>query len=105
MSERDEMPLDLPALARARQERDVALTHALTRAEYALAHEGAQVGFALASAGLPFDAVTFVALRILETSAAEDMDPVEVLRLSRLRDLIHRSAALTDSLIADGTAA
>lgn len=83
----------------------MALTHALTRAEYALAQEGAQVGWALASAGLPFDSLTFVALRVLETSAAEDMDPVEVLCLGRLRDLIERSAALTDALIADGTAA
>ena len=93
------------ALARARQEREVAVSHALTRAEYALAQEGVQVGSALASVGLGFDAITFVALRVLETSAAEDMDPIEVLRLSKLRDLIERSAALTDALLADAAGA
>ena len=101
MPEYEEMPLqESAAVARARQEREVAVSHALTKAEFALAEEGAEVGAALASAGLEFDATTFVALRVLETSAAEDMDPVEVLRSSKLRDLIERSVALTEVFLA-----
>jgi hypothetical protein len=100
MSECEERPLETAARARSRQEREVALAHALTRAEYALAQEGAHVGSALASVGLEFDAITFVALRVLETSAAEDMDPVEALSSFELRALIERSAALTDAMLA-----
>src|SRR4249920_1044189 len=97
MPEYEEIPLhETSALARARQEREVAVSHALTSAEFALAEEGAEVGAALASAGLQFDATTFVALRVIETSAAEDMDPVEVLCSSKLRDLIERSVALIE---------
>jgi hypothetical protein len=101
MSEYEEIPLHEPAaLARTRQEREVAVSHALTCAEFALAEEGAEVGAALASAGLEFDATTFVALRVIETSAAEDMDPVEVLRSSKLQDLIERAVALIEVMLA-----
>ena len=100
MSECEERPRETPELARARQERAIVISHALTSAEYALAQEGAQVGAALVSAGLEFDAITFVALRVLEASDAEDLDVVEALSSSKLRDLIERSAALTDALLA-----
>jgi hypothetical protein len=100
MSEQEATPEELPAHTRARQEREVALSHALTRAEYALASEGAEIGRTLGSAGLEFDARTFVAIRVLETSVAEDMDPVDALTSVELRDLIERSAELTDGLIA-----
>jgi len=100
MWECEERPPETSAHARARQEREVALSHALTRAEYALAREGAEIGRALESAGLEFDARTFVTLRVLETSIAEDMDPVEALSTSELRNLIARSSALTDALLA-----
>jgi hypothetical protein len=89
-------------LERGRQEREVALSHALVEAEYALAREGAWVGRALVSAGLEFDAVTFVAVRVLETSVAENMDPADALASSELRDLIERSAALATGLLASG---
>jgi hypothetical protein len=88
--------------ARERQEREVALNHALAEAEYALAREGAHVGRALASAGLEFDATTFVAVRVLETSVAENMDPADALASLELRRLIERSAALTSGLLANG---
>jgi hypothetical protein len=100
MSELEERPYDTPALRRARQEREVAVSHALTTAEYALAEEGAQVGAALASVGMRFDPVTFVALRVLEASDAEDMAVVDVLGSSRLKGLIERSAALIEALLA-----
>jgi len=102
MWECEERPPETSAHARARQEREVALSHALTRAEYALAREGAEIGRALASVGFDFDALTFAALRVLESSIAEDMDPVDALSLSPLRDLITRSAAMTDDVLAGG---
>jgi hypothetical protein len=103
MWECEEGPPETSERVRARQEREVALSHALTRAEYALASEGAEIGRTLGSAGLQFDARTFVALRVLETSLAEDMDPADALASGELRDLIERSAERTDGLLAGGT--
>ena len=101
MSE-SEQPPESSDPERERQEREVALSHALAEAEYALAREGAHVGRALESAGLEFDATTFVAVRVLETSVAENMDPADALASSELRELIARSAALTSGLLAHG---
>lgn len=103
MHEWDEQTPETPACERLHQEREITLTHALTNAEYALAREGAEVGRALASAGLEFDAQTFVAVRVLEASVAEDMDPVEAVSSLELRELIERSAALTSGLLARGS--
>jgi hypothetical protein len=100
MLEQDDQKPASPGSERERQEREVALSHALTRAEYALAREGAHVGRALESAGLEFDATTFVAVRVLETSVAENMDPADVFASSELRELIQRSAELTSGLLA-----
>ena len=75
-------------------------SHRLTTAEYALAHEGARIGRALAEAGLAFDPRTFVALRVLESTIEEDLDPVHALSSTVLHDLIERSAALTSGLLA-----
>ena len=83
---------------RARQDRDIAMIHALTSAEFALAHEAAQIGRAFSAAGLDFDAETFVAIRVLESSVAEDLDLEHALGSSVIRGLIDRSAALSDEL-------
>jgi hypothetical protein len=85
---------------RARQDRDIAMTHALTSAEYALASEAAQVARAFAVVGLRFDAQTFVAMRILESGVAEDLDLEHALSSSVIRGLIDRSAALSAELLA-----
>ena len=87
------------ARERARQERDVAVSYSLTAAEHALVREGVQLGRALAAAGLPFDASTFVAMRVLEATVEESLDPVHALRSSALRDLIERSADITTSIL------
>lgn len=87
---------------RQQQEVEMTLVHSLIVAEYALAQECAHVGRALASAGLPFDAHTFVACRVLETSVAEDLDPVEALATNELRELIARSTELASGLLAGG---
>jgi len=85
---------------RACQERDVKVSHRLTTAEYALAHEGAEIGRALAEAGLAFDPRTFVAIRILESSIEEGLDLASALRSTALRGLIERSAELTSGILA-----
>ena len=83
---------------RARQNRDIAMTHALTTAEYALALEAAHVARAFATAGLTFDPKTFVAMRVLESSVAEDLDLEHALGSSVIRDLIDGSAALSEEI-------
>ena len=87
------------ARERARQERAVATSYALTEAEHALVREGVQVGRALAAVGLAFDASTFVTMRVLETSVEGNLDPMHALRSSHVRDLIARSAELTTSIL------
>lgn len=76
------------------------MSHRLTTAEYALAHEGAEIGRALAAAGLDFDAHTFVAIRILESTIEEGLDLAHALRSATLRGLIERSAELTSGILA-----
>ena len=83
---------------RTRQDRDIAMSHGLATAEYALASEAAQLRGAFAAAGRDFDAQTFVALRILESSVAENLDLEHALGSSVIRDLIERSVALSDEL-------
>jgi hypothetical protein len=83
---------------RAHQDRDIAMTHALTTAEYALAREAACVGLAFAAVGLDFDTRTFVAMRVLESSVAEDLDVEHALCSSAIRGLIDRSVALSREL-------
>jgi hypothetical protein len=89
------------ARLRVKQEREVAVSHSLAAAEHALVAEGVHVGRALAAAGLAFDALTFAAMRVLETSAEHDVDPAEALRSSPLVELIERSAERTTSILAD----
>ena len=88
----------MPRSLRAHQDRDIAMEHALTSAEYALAFEAAQLGRAFAVVGLDFDAPTFVALRVLESSVAENLDLAHALGSSVIRGLIDRSVALSEEL-------
>jgi hypothetical protein len=83
---------------RSSQDRDIAMSHALTSAEYALAFEAAQLDQAFALVGLDFDARTFVAVRILESSVAEDLDLEYALGSSVIRGLIESAVALSDEL-------
>jgi hypothetical protein len=55
---------------------------------------------AFALVGLDFDAQTFVAIRVLESSVAEDLDLEHALSSSVIRGLIDRSAALSEDLLA-----
>jgi hypothetical protein len=87
------------AALRARQERLVALSHSLTAAEYALAHEACAVARTFEEAGLDFDPITFVVMRLLEGSFAEQADPVDCLLLLDQLGLLDRSVALTRDLL------
>jgi hypothetical protein len=89
-----------PRSIRAQQDHDIAVTHALTDAEYALAVEAAHVARAFAVVGLDFEARTFVATRVLESSVAEGLDFEHALGSSVIRGLIDRSAALSEELLA-----
>jgi hypothetical protein len=84
---------------RLHQERQVALSHSLTAAEYALAEEASVVGRAFEQVGIAFDPVTFVVLRILEGSLDEQADPIECLRTLGALGLLDRSVARAVELL------
>jgi hypothetical protein len=96
----DEELMDARTL-RERQEREIALGYSLTSAEHALAHEAFALGRTFESAGIAFDPLTFVALRIVEGSADEQVDALAC--LSRLVEFgfLERSVALALDLLED----
>jgi hypothetical protein len=84
---------------RQRQEREIALDHALVSTEYALAQEAAVVGLALERAGIVFDPATFIALRILEGGRDERLDPSCCLDEMIQQGVLDRCVALTFELL------
>ncbi len=86
---------------RARQESEISLGHSLTRAGFDLAREAAAVGRTLESAGIAFDPLTFVALRIVEGSCHEHVDPVDCLNVLGAFGFLERSVAMTAELLDD----
>jgi hypothetical protein len=90
---------DLPL--RERQEREIALGHSLTRAEHELAREAFALGRTFERAGLEFDPLTFVALRIVEGSRDEHVDPVDCLNVLGAFGFLTRSVALAVDLLED----
>ena len=86
---------------RARQERDVEVSYALTTAEFALVQEGVEIGRALAAVGLSFDPATFVTMRVVEACVHQRVEALTTLGIAEVRDLIVRSAALTRRILAD----
>jgi hypothetical protein len=86
---------------RKRQEREIALGHSLATAEHALALEAFALGRTLESAGLPFDPLTFVALRIVEGSADEQVDALACLNRLVEFGFLERSVALAVDLLED----
>jgi hypothetical protein len=85
-------------MLRERQERAVAFAHSLTRAEFDVAHEAFELGRTLRSAGIAFDPLTFVALRVVEGSCEKDVDPVECLKQLAALGFLERSVALAAEL-------
>lgn len=86
---------------REEQERQVAFSYALTEAEHALAREACVVGRTFEEAGIFFDATTFIVMRIVEGSTAEDTDPVGALHAFGALGVLGRSVALAEELLAD----
>jgi hypothetical protein len=84
---------------RRRQEGELAAAHALASMEFALAREAFHVGVALRAAGIEFDPLTFVALRILEASVAELGDPSSALTALAGNGSLGRSAELASDLL------
>jgi len=86
---------------RESQEREIALRHSLTTAEHALAREAVALGRTLEQAGIAFDPLTFIALRIVEGSDNERVDPVECLELLVQFGFVDRSVALANDMLED----
>ena len=83
---------------REQQERQIALGHSLTKAEHELAHEAFVLGRTLEQAGIAFDPLTFVALRIVEGSRDQHVDPSIPQRARRVR-FLEGSVALAVNLL------
>ena len=90
---------DLPL--REQQEREIALGHSLTCAEHELAREAYALSRTLEDAGIEFDPLTFVALRIVEGSRDEQVDPVQCLNVLKAFGFLDRSVARTAELLDD----
>ena len=93
-----------PDELRAEQERDLAVGYALATMEFALAEEAFHVGTTLRDAGLGFDPLTFVALRILEAGAAESVDPSDLLSTLTDTGTLERSVELATDWLEDEAA-
>jgi hypothetical protein len=87
---------------RARQEGELSVSYAVASMEYALAREAYHVGVAMRRAGIVFDPLTFVALRVLEASVAELADPSDGLAALADNGSIGRSAGLAAELLEHG---
>ena len=90
---------DTRRLLRQSQEREIALGHSLTTAEHALAREAYALARTFEQAGISFDPLTFVALRIVEGSDNEHVDPVECLEVLVKFGFLERSVALANDLL------
>jgi len=93
----EEMAADLTL--RDRQEREIALGHSLTNAEHELAREALALGRTLEQAGIRFDPLTFVALRIIEGSRDESVDPIDCLNVLVAFGFLERSVAMANQLL------
>ena len=90
-----------PDELRAQQERDLAVSYALASMEFALAEEAFHVGTTMREAGIGFDALTFVALRILEAGADECVDPSGLLSTLSDNGTLERSVELATDWLDD----
>lgn len=99
-SEGTEQPDEL----RARQESELSTSYAMASMEFALAHEAYEVGSTLREAGIGFDPLTFVALRILEASASEFDDPSGLLSALAENGSLERSVELATDWLEDEAA-
>jgi hypothetical protein len=101
LTEHDEHEEAAALSLREQQEREIALGHSLARAEHELALEAFALGQTLARAGVHFDPMTFVALRIVEGSHEEQVDPVQCLNALIALGVLERSVAQAADLLED----
>ena len=101
LTEFDDGELAADDALRGRQEREIALGHSLTNAEYELAREAVAVGRTLKRAGIAFDPLTFVALRIVEGSRDEHVSAIDCLNVLMAFGFLERSVALAVDLLED----
>ena len=83
------------------QEREIALGHSLTAAEHELAREALVLARTFEEAGIEFDPVTFVALRIVEGSDARARRSRRCLSALIALGFLDRSVALAADLLED----
>ncbi len=88
---------------RRSQEHEVAASHSLTGAEYALGFEAYVIGRVFARAGIGFDPETFISLRIIEASLDGPADPVDA--LTKLTDYgtVERAVSMATGMLADAS--
>jgi hypothetical protein len=91
-----------PDDVRRSQEREVATSHMLTGAEYALGFEAYVIGRVFARAGIGFDPLTFISLRIIEASLDSPTDPVDALTTLTDFGTVDRAVVLATGMLADG---
>ena len=84
---------------RDRQEQEIALGHSLASAEHALAEEACSLGRTFHQAGIAFDPLTFVVMRIVEGSDDERIDPVACIELLVEMGFLDRSVALAHDML------
>ena len=88
-----------PHALRECQESEIALGHSLTAAEHALAREALTLGRTFERAGIAFDPLTFITLRIVEGSSTEYVDPVACLDVLVEFGFLERTVALAVDLL------
>ena len=101
LTEFDDEAIEAELTMRERQEREIALGHSLTNAEHELAREAFALGRTLERAGIAFDPLTFVALRIIDGSRDEHVDPIDCLNVLVAFGFLERSVALAVDLLED----
>ena len=80
------------------QEHEIAFKHQLSEVEHALATEAAAVSRVFEEAGVEFDPLTFVALRVMTECLDTEIDPVDVLMELHRRGVLEQSAAIASEL-------
>ncbi len=99
MTGSEETGQPLPDELRARQERELRVTFALTAMEDALAHEAAEVGTFLRTTGIELDPLTFVVMRVFEVCVTELIDPSVAIEELIENGSLARSADLASDLL------
>ena len=99
LTEFDDEAMEAELPLRERQEREIALGHSLPNAEHELAREALALGRTLERAGIAFDPLTFVAIRIIDGSLDEHVDALDCLNVLVAFGFLERSVALAESLL------